>query len=107
MGSISRVSVAYRELGEVLKEAAGWSGFNIYGCFLEGESLYQAPLGESGLIVMGSESHGISQNLLPYINRHLYIPAFPGRGATGAESLNVSVATGIVCSEFKRRQQLP
>jgi len=105
MGSISRVSVAYRELGELLEEAGGWPGFNIYGCFLEGESLYQAPLGDKGFIVMGSESHGISPSLHPYINRHLYIPSFPGVGTTGAESLNVSVATGIVCSEFRRRQR--
>jgi TrmH family RNA methyltransferase len=103
MGSVGRVSVAYRELDSLLKEAAGWPGFNIYGSFLEGENLYQAHLGETGMIVMGSESHGIDQKLLPYINRRLYIPSFPVSGTTGAESLNVSVATGIVCSEFRRR----
>lgn len=103
MGSISRVSVAYRDLDGLLEKAARWSGFNIYGCFLEGENLYQAPLSDRGLIVMGSESHGISQKLLPHINRRLYIPSFPATGTTGAESLNVSVATGIVCSEFRRR----
>jgi TrmH family RNA methyltransferase len=105
MGSVSRVSVAYRELEEFLEEAARWPNFTIYGCFLEGENLYQASLEDRGLIVMGSESHGIAQKLLPHINRRLYIPSFQALGGTGAESLNVSVATGIVCSEFRRRQK--
>jgi len=103
MGSIGRVSVTYRDLDGLLEKAAAWPGFNIYGSFLEGENLYQTSLDQRGMIVMGSESHGISQRLLPYINRRLFIPSFPASANTGAESLNVSVATGIVCSEFRRR----
>jgi len=104
MGSIARVKVAYRELAEFLEPWSRHPGFDIYGCFLEGENLYTAPLQNKGIIVMGSESHGISRELWPYINQQLYIPAFTRGKATTAESLNVSMATGIVCSEFRRRQ---
>jgi len=104
MGSIARVKVAYRELTEFLGPWGRQPVFDIYGCFLEGENLYTAPLQDKGIIVMGSESHGISENLWRYINRQLYIPAFPSAKMTKAESLNVSMATGIVCSEFRRRQ---
>jgi TrmH family RNA methyltransferase len=47
---------------------------------------------------MGSESHGISAEVLPLINKPITIPAFGN-----AESLNVAIATGILCSEAKRR----
>jgi len=104
MGSLASVNIFYRDLPELMKKFSGRSGFNIYGCFLEGENLYTAPLGNRGFIIMGSESHGISSYLMPFINRHLAIPSFSEGYATGAESLNVSVATGIVCSEFRRRK---
>ena len=104
MGSIARVKVSYRELANFLENWSHHPDFDIYGCFLEGENLYTSPLQDKGMIVMGSEAQGISENLRPYINRQLYIPAFNQAGATKAESLNVSMATGIVCSEFRRRQ---
>lgn len=104
MGSIARVKVTYTSLPAFLEPWSRQSEFEVYGCFLEGENLYSAPLQNKGMIVMGSESHGISQSLWPYINRRIYIPAFHSARSTAAESLNVSMATGIVCSEFRRRQ---
>lgn len=104
MGSIARVKVSYRDLTDVLKTASQQMGFNIYGSFLEGENLYTTELTREGVIVMGSESHGISPELHPFINRHIYIPAYPPGKAPTAESLNVSMATGIICSEFRRRE---
>ncbi len=76
--------------------------FNIYGTFLEGNNIYQEPLDNHGLIIMGSESHGISKELEPLINKKLFIPNYPPNEET-SESLNISVATAIVCSEFRRR----
>ncbi len=95
MGSISRVSVYYTELkdwiGKVVIE-------EVYGALLEGENVYAAELNRAGLLILGSESHGISEELRTLINRPLTIPLFGG-----AESLNVAVAGGILCSEFMRR----
>jgi len=46
---------------------------------------------------MGSESHGISEELRKLITDPIKIP---GRG--GAESLNVGVATAVVLDNFFR-----
>ena len=48
------------------------------------------------------EGNGISAVIRKHVNRKLLIPNF-SIGTTRAESLNVAVATAIVCSEFRRR----
>ena len=51
---------------------------------------------------MGNEGNGISQKLKEKIKNRLLIPNFPpGRATT--DSLNVAVATAIICSEFRRK----
>ena len=92
MGSFTRVNVIYTNLNEYLSE----SGKRIYGALLEGESIYDSQLSE-GIILMGSESHGISEELRVFITDPIKIP---GRG--GAESLNVAVATAVVLDNFFR-----
>jgi tRNA G18 (ribose-2'-O)-methylase SpoU len=49
--------------------------------------------------LIGNESKGISRGLIPMITEIVGIPAV----SKGAESLNASVAAGIVISEFCRR----
>ena len=71
----------------------------VYGTFLNGENIYDSPLAAGGLVIMGNEADGISPAVAAECSQRLTIPAFGG----GAESLNVSVACGIVLSEFKRR----
>ena len=56
---------------------------------------------EEALVVMGNESNGISGAVRNEISRGLRIPSF---GKSGAESLNVAVATAVTLSEFRRRQ---
>ncbi len=104
MGSITRVRVEYRNLQAWLEELGGQCP--VYGAFLQGENLYSEPLGTEGIIVIGNESRGISKNLEPFITRKIFIPAF-GTGAGGrAESLNASVATAVICAEFRRREMM-
>ena len=55
-----------------------------------------------GMIIMGNEGNGISPELRKRINRKLFIPNYPQERET-AESLNVAIATSIVCAEFRRR----
>ncbi|MFN7015055.1 MAG: TrmH family RNA methyltransferase [Bacteroidia bacterium] len=76
-------------------------GILIYGALLNGEVIYNTELNNNGIILMGNESKGIDENLMEFIDKPLFIPKL-GR----AESLNVSVATGIICSEFSRRKFL-
>lgn len=103
MGSICRVKVHYRDLEEVLSKYHNITDFNIYGSFLRGDNIYKTELSDKGFIVMGNEAHGISKELTPYIHNRLYIPNYAGKSGYEAESLNVSVATGIICAEFRRR----
>ena len=74
----------------------------VYGTLLDGEDLYTQEFEPCGLLVMGNEGNGISPAIQRYVNRRLLIPSFPpGRPTT--DSLNVAVATAVVCAEFRRR----
>ncbi len=101
MGSIARVNVFYIPLIEFLKSIH--SSIQTYGTFLDGESVYSKNLSENGIIIIGNESNGISNELLPYINEKLLIPSYASaKNNSKAESLNASVATAVICSEFRR-----
>ena len=100
MGSIARVHLHYCDLPELLSSIKDTS--SIYGTFLDGEDIYSSQLSPSGIIVMGNEGKGISPQVSALIPHRLLIPSFPNDAQT-SESLNVAVATAIVCSEFRRR----
>jgi TrmH family RNA methyltransferase len=100
MGAIARVKVFYTNLPELLKDLTDLS---VYGTFLEGENIYEKALTANGLIIMGNEGKGISRPVARHITHKLYIPNYP-LGTETTESLNVAVATAIICSEFRRRQ---
>src|SRR5690606_26750434 len=93
MGSFTRVSFFYTELADYLFDCE----VPIYGAFLQGEDIHRAELKPEGVILMGNESHGISEKLWPAISRKLTIPSF-GR----AESLNVAIATAVICDNLRR-----
>jgi len=59
-----------------------------------GESLYAAKLTKKSVLVLGSEGHGVSKAVDAVADKRVQIP---GTGAV--ESLNVSVACGILLSE--------
>jgi TrmH family RNA methyltransferase len=100
MGAIARVRLHYVDLPGVLDDARR-QGVPVYGTFLEGERLANAELSPAGVIVMGNEGQGISAEVARYVTRKLFIPPFP-EGAATSESLNVAIATAIVCAEFRR-----
>ena len=99
MGAILRVRVHYTNLAEWLKNQ---HDTKIYGTFLEGENIYSASLDKSGVIVMGNEGQGISAEVAETVSHKLLIPPYPA-DRHGSESLNVAVATAVICSEFRRR----
>ena len=99
MGAILRVRVHYTNLAEWL---SSHKGTTIYGTFLEGENIYSAQLEKSGVIVMGNEGQGISDEVAKCVSHKLLIPPYPA-DRCGSESLNVAVATAVICSEFRRR----
>jgi TrmH family RNA methyltransferase len=74
----------------------------VYGTFMDGENIYTKSLSAHGIIVMGNEGNGISPAIEKLVIEKLLIPNFPA-GQSTSESLNVGVATALVCGEFRRR----
>lgn len=101
MGAILRVKVHYLSLADFLHRTAE-SGVAVYGTMLDGENIYDAELAANGVIVMGNEGKGVSAECAKSFTHKLLIPAYPPE-RQGSESLNVAMATGIVCAEFRRR----
>lgn len=105
MGAILRVRVHYTPLAPFLRDAAAL-GLPVYGTFLEGANIYQSALSANGVIVMGNEGRGVTPDVAAAVTHKLFIPPYPADRRT-TESLNVAMATGIVCSEFRRRCGMP
>lgn len=101
MGAILRVKVHYLSLADFLARTAS-AGTPIYGTMLDGENIYSTDLKATGVIVMGNEGKGISDECAKHFSHKLLIPSYPPE-RQGSESLNVAMATGIVCAEFRRR----
>jgi TrmH family RNA methyltransferase len=93
MGSLARVKVSYTRLTDFL------SGIKLpaFGAMLNGDNIYSTKFGREGLIVMGNEGNGLSQEVQKLINKAVTIPRV-GK----AESLNVAIATALFCSEITR-----
>lgn len=96
MGSFTRVSVAYAPLDAVLTKAQAVH-FPVVAADMEGVSTHEGALPKTGLLLMGSESHGVKKELLHFVTQRVTIPRFGN-----AESLNVSVATGILLDTMRR-----
>ena len=100
MGSIARVKVSYTPLEPLLNALP--PSFPVYGTLLDGDNIYTQQLTAHGIIVMGNEGKGLSPSVRQRVNHKLLIPHF-ATGEHRAESLNVAIATAIVCAEFRRQ----
>jgi TrmH family RNA methyltransferase len=92
MGSFLRVQVLYVDLAQVLKEQ------RVFGAYLDGTSLYEAPFEAPSVLLIGSESHGIRMGE-QLENLHRF--TIPRMGQ--AESLNAAMAAGISLDNAVRR----
>jgi len=102
MGALARVRVHSVVLVEFLKACP--LNVPVYGTFMDGENVYNKPLSSHGIIVMGNEGNGISNEIESLVTDRLLIPNYPV-GQLTSESLNVGVATALICAEFRRRVQ--
>ncbi len=100
MGALARVKIHYCDIKELI---SGLDDVPVFGTFLDGYNIYESELSANGLIVMGNEGNGISKEVSALINKRILIPNYP-QGNETTDSLNVAIATAIVCSEFRRRQ---
>ena len=101
MGAILRVKVHYTALEPYLAQARE-RNIPVYGTFLEGENIYSTPLTPGGIVLMGNEGQGIAPAAARHVSHKLFIPPYPA-DRTGSESLNVAIATAVVCAEFRRQ----
>ncbi len=94
MGSMARVNIIYTNLEEFIKKNVG---INIYAAALNGNNLFLLNKIKGGIILIGNESKGISENLLLLAAERITIPKHGE-----AESLNAAVACGIILSHLTK-----
>jgi TrmH family RNA methyltransferase len=96
MGSFTRVDVTALPLDIFLADAQKRK-LSILGAFLDGANIKELPPMSHGILVIGSESHGVSDTLSKFIETKMTIPRY-GK----AESLNVGAATAVILAALKR-----
>jgi TrmH family RNA methyltransferase len=94
MGSICRVTVEYQDLEQLLKLHTSRT---VYAATLKGENIHETSFKKPSFVLIGNESEGIHQELLTENIHEIRIPSYGE-----AESLNASVATGIILDNVKR-----
>ncbi|MCD7936135.1 MAG: RNA methyltransferase [Tannerellaceae bacterium] len=102
MGALARVRIHYLNLENWLQMQQS-TGVPLFGTFLDGDNIYEKELTTHGIIIMGNEGNGIRPEIEEMVTEKLYIPDYPAGHAT-SDSLNVAIATAIICAEFRRRQ---
>jgi RNA methyltransferase, TrmH family len=96
MGSLTRVSIYYKDLPAYLKE----TNLPTFIADMNGENVYKTNLPKDAILIMGNEANGVSAEIKKEIMNKIAIPRFGEAQET--ESLNVATATAILLSEFKR-----
>jgi len=96
MGSFCRVTIFYTDLTSYLAQKQG----TVYGAFLDGQDVHQASFENGGLLVIGNEAHGISQEVERFVNQRISIPRFGE-----AESLNAAIASAIILDNISRSKK--
>lgn len=95
MGSFLRIPFYRTDLPSYLEN----TNLPVYGTLVNrGKSVHRIDFAEQGLIVLGNESRGIQPDMVNYITQAIHIPQFGN-----AESLNVGIATAVVCDNMRRR----
>ncbi|MFN3019647.1 RNA methyltransferase [Chryseobacterium sp. TY3] len=94
MGSFARVNVCYVELEDYLKIYQ----HPIIGTDMQGESIYKKEFPSKFSLVLGNEGNGIRPSVEQLLTDVITIPRFGKQQST--ESLNVSMATGIILGQI-------
>ena len=96
MGSLTRVSIHYTDLENYITK----SNLDTFIADMDGENVYKTKLPKEGILIMGNEANGVSEEIKSLLQHKISIPRFGETQET--ESLNVAAATAILLSEFKR-----
>lgn len=95
MGAIFRVAIYQMSFVELFENQPA---LNYYAAVMNGEDVFKTKKERNSVVIIGNESHGVSDDILELVKNKVSIPA-PKSG--GSESLNAAVATGIICSVFR------
>jgi RNA methyltransferase, TrmH family len=101
MGSLGRVRIYYGALHEILSAKPDY--LKVFGAVLHGKNIDEIAKPHRGIIMIGNESRGISDELIKKVDEKITIPNLPLPGGSSAESLNASIAAAIICYEFRRQ----
>jgi TrmH family RNA methyltransferase len=96
MGSLTRVSIHYTDLENYITK----SNLDTFIADMDGKNVYKTKLPKEGILIMGNEANGVSEEIKTLLEYKISIPRFGETQET--ESLNVATATAILLSEFKR-----
>ena len=96
MGSLTRVSIHYTDLENYITK----SNLDTFIADMDGKNVYKTKLPKEGILIMGNEANGVSEEIKSLLQYKISIPRFGETQET--ESLNVATATAILLSEFKR-----
>jgi TrmH family RNA methyltransferase len=102
MGSVFNMKILYSSLADVLLKNVDGNKWPVYATLLSGENIYNSEMDTSCFVILGNESRGVNPVLNAFITQGIHIPR-PANKSSKAESLNVAVAAGIVCSEYCRK----
>lgn len=93
MGSFTRIPIFYTNLFTFLKQ----NKLPVFGAYLDGKNVYKTTFPKDGILLIGNESNGISGELKEFVKEKITISK-----VGNAESLNASVATGILLDNWIR-----
>lgn len=96
MGAIFRVPVFYNTLENVVEKMKD-NNVPTFAAILDGENLYDISFSDNLAIIIGSESHGISPEIIQQASNSVTIPSFGN-----AESLNASIACAVILGVLRR-----
>ncbi|MFB1040629.1 MAG: RNA methyltransferase, partial [Polaribacter sp.] len=84
MGSLTRVSIHYTDLENYITK----SNLDTFIADMDGENVYKTKLPKEGILIMGNEANGISEEIKSLLQYKISIPRFGETQET--ESLNVA-----------------
>lgn len=100
MGSLGRVQINYCKLEKVIRSKPDF--IKVFGAVLDGVNIDEIPKPHRGIIMIGNESRGISNELMPLVDTKITIPKVARGESSSAESLNASIAAAIIFYTFRR-----
>jgi TrmH family RNA methyltransferase len=103
MGSLFRVNIYYDDLARAINNIKKSGEIYVYSSNIDGVSVYETPIQNRAMLLLGNESHGIRNEISALADYKIKLPSFPA-GNSSMESLNVGVAAGVLCAEFRKRQ---